>query len=265
MVSKHKVYIQPKKKLSQNFLVNQQMQLKIANKMRDFAKKYSPDFILEIGPGQGDLTQYFVDLDKKLVLVEIDHHAITFLKQRFSDTKNIEIFNEDGLDFIFQKKLPNFVLLSNLPFNCGSRILVDLAVYYPNSPFAVILQKEVAQKIRLDKPITFFGAWLNLFWEIKIENDISPGNFYPSPKVYSTLITAKPKLVPKFLKIQENRQNAKHILKSLFAKPRKTIVNNLKETEFAFTSLQFADQRLSWQNYIQVLEVLMRQVFKNLN
>ncbi len=257
MVSKHKTHVQPKKKLSQNFLVNEQMQLKVAKKMRDFVKKYNFDFILEIGPGQGDLTQYFMDLGKKLILVEIDSDAIAFLKQRFSDVKNLEIFNEDGLNFICQKKLPNFVLLSNLPFSCGSRILVDLAIYYPNSPFAVILQKEVAQKIRLDKPITFFGAWLNLFWELKIENDIAPGNFYPSPKVYSTLITAKPKLTSKFLQTQENRQNAKDILKSLFAKPRKTIVNNLKGTKFASNSLQLADQRLSWQNYTQILEILI--------
>ncbi len=251
----------PKKKFGQNFLVNKQMQKKIVDRMKQLSQNYPELPILEIGPGQGDLTQHFVDFGKEMTAIEIDREAIQKLESDFRNYQNLNLIVADALELVSQNSLPlelknGFILLSNLPFNVGSRIMVDLPIYYPQTPFAVILQKEVAQKVRPTSDFTFFGAWLNLFWNLKIEFNIAPGNFYPSPKVYSSLLVG----MPKSINIFQNNNTFDHhlqvrsLLQTLFGKPRKTITNNLKGTDFEYL-IEYVEPnaRLDWSNYEEFL------------
>jgi len=88
----------------------------------------------------------------------------------------------------------NFILFASLPYNVGSRILVEMALNYPDCPFCVIVQKEVAIKILPSSNLTFFGAFLGLFYDFEKVFDISGGSFSPAPKVTSSLLVGVPKL-----------------------------------------------------------------------
>lgn len=101
----------------------------------------------------------------------------------------------DALEMSENSNLPflDFVLFASLPYNVGSRILVEMCLNYPNCPFCVIIQKEVASKILLTSNLTFFGAFLSLFYDFEKIFDILGGSFQPVPKVTSSLLVAKPK------------------------------------------------------------------------
>jgi 16S rRNA (adenine1518-N6/adenine1519-N6)-dimethyltransferase len=277
-----KVTTHPKKKFGQNFLVDQNVKEKFFQKTSPLVEKFKDlDFILEIGPGQGDLTEYFLLFKKQIVALEIDTEIIEILNKKFGEEENLKVFNIDALD-LFEGKLKssplhnnegfeNFILLANLPFNVGSRIMVDLPILKPATPFAVVLQKEVARKsTKLNEDFQFFGAWLNLFWKTKVLMNISPGSFYPRPKVYSSVLQGIPKeVLPEYLNTQEKRLIAKDVLKKLFANPKKTLFNNLKnlnwsnqkiETFFEKNNLD-KNLRLNSENY----EGVLVKVYCNLN
>ena len=108
----------PKKKLGQNFLINDKILDKIV-KIGDITNK---DNILEIGPGTGNLTKYLIKAKpKSIVVIEKDTDLINQLKQRFED--RVKVINEDVLrlnENFFTKK---FKVFGNLPYNISTRIL----------------------------------------------------------------------------------------------------------------------------------------------
>lgn len=258
-----------KKKFGQNFLKNEAIQKKFVSRALLLLTDYTQiDTILEIGPGRGDLTQHLVLLDKKIIALDIDEEAIEHNHTRFTEYPTFEIHQFDALQRISELSDiagDNFLFFSNLPFNVGSRILVDMPVYYPSTPLAVVLQKEVINKLKSNASLSFFGAWLRLFYDIKFEFDISPGNFDPAPKVVSTMITARPKTLPDWLKSQQSREKAKKILKLLFTYPSKTLANNLKLLgwdairiqEFLSENKYAPTTRLEWTNYMTIVKSII--------
>ncbi len=217
-----------KKSLSQNFLNNENIKAKITNLIINDIDYIKYDIILEIGPGNGELTEFLIKSNKEIIALEIDKRLPEKIMLDLNHPKNLTIFNIDAFLEIQKPtvllKYQPFCLVSNLPFKIGSRILVDLALNFSNVDFFVILQKEVVQKTLFNEKITFFGCWINLFWEIEKLIDISPGNFTPKPKVYSTLIKGKSKNIKT---TKEEKIKMLKMLKILFSSPKKTIFNNL--------------------------------------
>ncbi len=168
-------------------------------------------------------------------------------------------------------ELPNdFILLSALPYQVGSRILVDLAVRYPHVSFGCIHQREVVKKTIESEGFGFFGAWLKLFWKTEYKFDLAPHCFNPQPKVYSTFFTGKSKNLQssQLFSTIKDRHNAKNILKKLFSFPSKTLANNLKTLDWtkekidSFLTVNFENPtniRLNWQNYEMVLRKILEQ------
>ncbi len=257
-----------KKKFGQNFLVNKGMQTKITNKFIELVNTLdSTTQVIEIGPGRGDLSKYLLGFGDRLTMIEIDPESIEYIEKTL-DLGDSKIILGDAYDQLsIQNNIypTEFALFSNLPFNVGSRIMVDLAIYRPNTYFGVILQKEVASKIKKSTNITFFGAWLNLFWDLKVCFDVSKGNFSPSPRVTSSYIQGIP---TGFLTDLSRSLLAKDILKSLFAMPNKTISNNLKKygmnsqeiSKFFTDNKLDKNTRLEWGNYKEILVKLIDYV-----
>lgn len=187
----------------------------------------------------------------------------------------------DALELTATKKLPveKFILFSSLPYNVGSRIIVELAINYPNCPFCVIVQKEVATKTSIKSNLTFFGAFLGLFYDFDKVFDIVGGNFQPAPKVTSSLLIAHPKQTLKnghelttVLKVDENRKKICQILKTLFGMPSKTLGNNLKSLGWQKDKINlFLEEnnwqktRLSWDNYKEILMKIWTNMEGNLD
>lgn len=259
----------PKKKFGQNFLTDQNVLNKIKKDIRDLAFSFNNYNIIEVGPGTGSFTKLILENGLKLLAVEIDKDLIEDLNGQFVDYKNdFKLINSDFLELLqdlkFREKYLPAILVSNLPFNVGSRILVDLAVYSSVSPFLVVLQKEVGDKIIFGSHFNLMGTFLNLFYDIKKIDEISKNSFTPPPKVTSSLVQGLPKNSEYFEKL-ELRKLALEYLKALHHHPRKTIYQNLILAGFdkaqilqIFNHNQIDQKaRLTWDNYEHILVLLL--------
>ena len=262
-----KTQLKAKKHLGQNFLVNKHHQNRVLVEMQKIVNTKPELPIVEIGVGQGDLTIEFAKWGRELKCLEIDTSAYDLVQSKLQDSPNFEMHLCDALQEISKK--PNyfpsdFVLLSSLPYNVGSRILVDMAVEYPHINLAVILQREVGQKV-LAKDITFFGAFLKLFWTFRNLHIIPPSAFLPQPKVYSILISGISKETNY---THKERDFIKNVLKRLFVSPNKTLSNNMHNLGMTKEQIDnFFEKhnlpkstRMCWDNYKQNLELVILEL-----
>jgi 16S rRNA A1518/A1519 N6-dimethyltransferase RsmA/KsgA/DIM1 with predicted DNA glycosylase/AP lyase activity len=166
--------------------------------------------------------------------------------------------------------LTDFVLISNLPYNVGSRVLIDLACL-ESVPlgFLVMLQKEVGQKLTAkEKNINMLGGFLRLFYNFKILADFPRSAFSPQPNVVSVLVQG---VLKKDLKFDlQNYPNTKILetMKKLLIYPSKTLANNLKNLDWSkeqieqFFEINKLDKniRLEWGNYEMILGLVMERM-----
>lgn len=183
----------PKKKLGQNFLVDE----KLNNFISKLGNINREDTVLEIGPGKGNLTKFLINENpKKLILIEKDNYLANELKIKF---KGIDVINEDYLD-VDEKNLNlnNTIVYGNLPYNVSSQILIKLikleTIKFKN--LILMFQKEMADRILADTNTKSYGR-LSIIsqWRMNITKikDILPQSFRPIPKIMSTLLKFEPK------------------------------------------------------------------------
>ena len=183
----------PKKKLGQNFLVDE----KLNNFISKLGNINREDTVLEIGPGKGNLTKFLINENpKKIILIEKDNYLANELKIKF---KGIDVINEDYLD-VDEKNLNlnNTIVYGNLPYNVSSQILIKLIKLETIKFKKLILmfQKEMADRILADTNTKSYGR-LSIIsqWRMNITKikDILPQSFRPIPKIMSTLLKFEPK------------------------------------------------------------------------
>ena len=211
-----------KKSLGQNFLVDQNILMLIANS----TKIEKNDEILEIGPGTGNLTEFLIKRKpKKIYLIEKDEKLVNLLKNKFS--KSLNIINEDILDFKKSSLLNNnTIIFGNLPYNISSQILAKFIINKNKFKFKKLVfmfQKELADRILAKVNSSNFGRFSILAnWKFKIEKiiDIKPNSFLPKPKVSSSLLA----FYPKIPLINFNKpENLEYVTKIFFNQRRKKI------------------------------------------
>ena len=177
-----------KKKWGQNFLVDNNLLEKIINNVRID----SNENVLEIGPGQGALSEKLVGICNELHMVEIDRDLITILKQH-NKLSQAEIINQD----ILKVDLPtldikNPVVIGNIPYNITSPIVFWLIKHLASWNRAYLMvQKELAQRLTAKigtKDYSRLTVMTSLYFDIKICFLISPNVFLPKPKVQSAFI-----------------------------------------------------------------------------
>ena len=118
----------PKYKLGQNFLID----TNISRKITKLVQGQLADPILEVGPGTGSLTNELLKDNYRIKAVEVDKAASDVLHERFSGIPNIEIYNEDAMGFDYKTLTgPWWIFVSNLPYNIGTRLLVNLITEVP--------------------------------------------------------------------------------------------------------------------------------------
>ena len=139
--------IKPKKSLGQNFLIDKN----IIKKIVEVEHINSDDFILEVGPGTGNLTEFILKKNpKKLFVIEKDKNLIEVLKKKFGDQINII---ENDILRISENEISDsqLIVFGNLPYNISAKLLINL-VRLNNlktlfSKFVLMFQKEVADRI----------------------------------------------------------------------------------------------------------------------
>ena len=210
--------ISPKKSLSQNFLIDHNICKKIIKQT-----EINDKIILEIGPGYGILTDYILNQNpKKLILIEKDRDLIIFLKKKYCGNNKILIIEEDILNFNLNK-LKNIIIISNLPYNVSTKVILYLFNFHLNiKEMVIMVQKEVAIKFDYNLPrmnkykfITFIvSTYFRCF-------DISSKVFFPKPKINSTVVKFK------FNKKKFDLKKAQIFSNLIFKNVRKKIKNNI--------------------------------------
>lgn len=208
--------MRPKKQWGQNFLRNRGAVEKIVA-----AIEPQPDeVVLEIGPGEGVLTEKLAGLPNELAAIEIDPELFAALQQRFGD--RIDLRNDDAVEAPLPAR--PYRAVGNLPYNVGTPILRRV-VADPNCRRAVfMLQKEVADRLVAkagDEAYGFLTLFVRLYAKSRTLMTLDPGSFYPQPKVRSAVVVLDPD--PKPFASPELVDLISHS----FRMRRKKLVNNL--------------------------------------
>jgi 16S rRNA (adenine1518-N6/adenine1519-N6)-dimethyltransferase len=210
--------MRPKKKWGQNFLRNRGAVEKIVA-----AVEPQPDeIVLEIGPGEGVLTQKLLDLPNRVIAFEIDPDLAARLRAKYGE--RLELRNEDAVE----AELPSapYRAVGNLPYNVGTPILRRV-IADPHCRRAVfMLQKEVADRIAAkpgSDPYGYLTLYVAAFASAKSIMTLDPKSFYPPPKVRSAVVV----LDPRDPGLVSPREGLLDMVSASFRMRRKKLVNNL--------------------------------------
>jgi 16S rRNA (adenine1518-N6/adenine1519-N6)-dimethyltransferase len=188
----------PSRALGQNFLIDGN----ILDILLDTADVRAGDKVLEIGPGMGVVTSALLDRGVAVTAIEKDRRLVSLLGEMFGDNPQFELIEGDALSLsvslVQEKGLTS--LVSNLPYNPGSRILMDLiCADSPPERLTVTVQLEVAERM-VAKPGTkaygLMGIWCQLHCDVKLVKVVSPSCFWPRPAIRSAIVTMKRRRKP---------------------------------------------------------------------
>ena len=225
--------IKPKKSLGQNFLQDNA----VVEKIITSSDLKSADFVIEIGPGQGVLTEQLAKHVKKVIAIELDDSLVLLLEKKFADNQNVEIIHEDILKINLPELighwvskgtpsvLPDYKVVANIPYYITSPI-IRLFLEQANQPTEIILmiQKEVAERIVAPKgQMSILAVSVQYYAAAEIIFDVNRNSFSPAPKVDSAVI----KIIPNKKFDKEADKKFFRIVKAGFSAKRKTLLNNL--------------------------------------
>lgn len=182
------------KKYGQNFLIDTH----ILEKIIDAAEITKDDFVLEIGPGIGTMTQYLCESAREVVAVEIDTNLLPVLDDTLKDYDNVTVINEDILkvDIASLAKEKNggkpIKVVANLPYYITTPIIMGLfESHVPLASITIMVQKEVADRMQVGPGTKEYGALslaVQYFAKPEVVCVVPPTCFVPQPKVASSVI-----------------------------------------------------------------------------
>ncbi len=193
------------------------------------------DFVLEIGPGIGTMTQYLCEAAREAAAVEIDRNLIPVLEDTLSAYKNVEIIHADILkldiaDFIQRKNHGKPIkVVANLPYYITTPIVMGLLEgRLPIQSITIMVQKEVAERMQAKAGGKDYGALslaVQYYAKAEIVANVPPNCFMPRPKVGSAVIRLTRHAAP--LVHTEDEALMFRIIRASFNQRRKTLVNGI--------------------------------------
>ena len=221
--------LKAKRSLGQNFLVCSAAVGRIVGHCAGLAG--AARGILEIGPGRGALTGGLMELGLPYFAIEKDFGLCGELSERYPGAR---IALGDALDLDLphvaaETGIPRWLLVGNLPYNAGTKIVLRLMRWPENcAAILVMLQREVAEKFSAgpgEPGYCAISAWRGAWWDATRLFDVPPGSFSPAPKVTSTFCEFSPKAEP-LLPVEE-QEGFWDFTGAAFAHPRKMLAKNL--------------------------------------
>ena len=223
------------KRFGQNFLIDTHVLEKII-RASGITKD---DFVLEIGPGIGTMTQYLAEAAGKVTAVEIDKNLIPILEDTLSEYDNVTIINEDVLKLDIRRLADEenqgrpIKVVANLPYYITTPIIMGLFEnHVPMESITVMVQKEVADRMQTGPGSKDYGALslaVQYYAEPYIVANVPPNCFMPRPRVGSAVIRLtchkKPPVEVKDEKLMFD------IIRASFNQRRKTLANGLKNSD----------------------------------
>ena len=220
------------KKFGQNFLIDPH----VLDKIVAAAGIGPDDFVVEIGPGIGTLTQYLAYAARSVCAVEIDKNLIPILEDTLSGYDNVRVINEDVLKLDLKKLADEenngkpVKVVANLPYYITTPIIMGLFENeVPVESITVMVQKEVADRMQTGPGNKDYGALslaVQYYADPYIVANVPPNCFMPRPKVGSAVIRLtchqeKP------VQVQDEKLMF-NIIRASFNQRRKTLANGLK-------------------------------------
>ena len=208
----------PKKSLSQNFLIDKNISKKIVDQT-----DVKGNYILEIGPGYGFLTDSILaKKPKKIYLIEKDYNLKKILIKKYKNNKKVNIIGDDIL-LTNLNKYKKLIIISNLPYNISSKIILYLFSYKKNiNEMILMIQKEMSLKFDYKLPKMNKYKFLTRVVSSYVRCfDVSSKVFFPKPKVKSAIVKFK------FNKEIFDLKKANYFSAIIFKNLRKKIYNNL--------------------------------------
>jgi 16S rRNA (adenine1518-N6/adenine1519-N6)-dimethyltransferase len=189
------------------------------------------DDIVEIGPGQGAITEALAAAAGHLHCVELDRDLVRMLRGRYGETTNVSIHQADALEFDYCRLGESLRIVGNLPYNISTPLLfhlLDKRGCIADMHF--MLQKEVVDRMAAkpgSKAYGRLGIMLGCYLEIEALFDVGPGSFDPPPAVMSAVVRLRP-LPPGSHRIEDEDLLRKTVAMA-FSHRRKTLRNALKQ------------------------------------
>lgn len=219
------------KKYGQNFLIDTH----VLDKIIGAAQIGPDDFVLEIGPGIGTMTQYLAEAAREVIAVEIDTKLIPILQDTLKEYDNVTVLNEDILKVDIRKIAEErnggkpIKVVANLPYYITTPIIMGLfESEVPLDSITVMVQKEVADRMQVGPGTKDYGALslaVQYYAEPYIVANVPPNCFIPRPAVGSAVIRLK-RYQEKPVKVNDASFMFK-IIRASFNQRRKTLQNGL--------------------------------------
>ena len=231
------------KKFGQNFLIDSNVLESIIRG----AEITKDDFVLEIGPGRGTMTQYLCEAARQVVAVEIDKMLIPILEDTLSEYDNVEVINQDVLKVDIKSLAEEknngkpIKVVANLPYYITTPIIMGLFESgVPIDSITIMVQKEVADRMQTGPGSKDYGALslaVQYYATAKVILNVSATCFMPRPNVDSAVIKLTRHKEPT-VNVADEKLMFK-IIRASFNQRRKTLVNGLKNSpELSFSKEQ---------------------------
>lgn len=219
------------KKFGQNFLIDTH----VLEKIIDAAGITKDDFVLEIGPGIGTMTQYLCENAREVAAVEIDNNLIPILKDTLKEYDNVEVIHEDILKVDIQELAQRknqsrpIKVVANLPYYITTPIIMGLfESHVPIASITIMVQKEVADRMQAGPGSKDYGALslaVQFYAKPEIVANVPPNCFMPRPNVGSAVIRlTRHETVP--VDVSDEKLMFR-IIRASFNQRRKTLANGL--------------------------------------
>lgn len=232
ILQKYKFVFQ--KKFGQNFLIDTH----VLEKIIAAADVTKDDFVLEIGPGIGTMTQYLCEHARAVAAVEIDKNLIPILGDTLGAYDNVEIINQDILKVDIRKLAEEknggrpIKVVANLPYYITTPIIMGLfESHVPIDSITVMVQKEVADRMQVGPGTKDYGALslaVQYYAAPEIVAIVPPNCFMPRPKVGSAVIRLTRHKEPP-VQVEDEKLMFR-IIRASFNQRRKTLANGLKNS-----------------------------------
>ncbi len=217
----------PRKRFGQHFLVDPGVVDAIVNSIG----ASMADVVVEIGPGQGAITNLLASTAGTLHAVELDRDLAARLRAQYDGIPNVIIHEADALNFDFGSLGSNLRVVGNLPYNISTPLLFHLLKYREQiRDMHFMLQKEVVDRMAAppgSKTYGRLGIMLGCHFQIDALFDVDRLSFNPPPEVTSAVVRLAPLPIDTYKIIDE--VHLSRLVAAAFSQRRKTIRNSLRK------------------------------------
>ncbi len=219
----------PRKRFGQNFLTDPA----VINRIASAISPRSTDHLVEIGPGQGALTETLAPTGCRLDVIELDRDLVAGLLAAFSIYKGFKLHSADALKFDFASLVESgeqLRVVGNLPYNISTPLIFKLL---DNAPIIedmhFMLQLEVVERLAAEPGSKAWGRLgIMTQYHCRVEQlfEVPPSAFNPPPRVQSAIVRLQPWEKSPWPECDVD--SLRRVVRAAFAQRRKTLRNNLK-------------------------------------